>query len=221
MKKLVLIALALSVVAGIAVFQFALSLTTRTDEETRPVVVAVTNIEAATVIKSEMVELQDLPISYAHPSSYNSLEEVVGRVAKENIAAGEQILTSRLSVGSEENDGLAYTVPSGFRAVTLETDEFTGVGGYLQSGDRVDVVATLVTGTSFISEYISENLEVLEVGAKLRNDSEEEYISVTVAVPKDQVPKLNYALTEGEYRIVLRSAVDQEADNLPSYVPTD
>ncbi|MDI3536360.1 MAG: pilus assembly protein CpaB [Eubacteriaceae bacterium] len=166
MKKLVLIALILSVVAGIAVFQFALSLTTRTDEETRPVVVAVTNIEAATIIKAEMVELQDLPLSYVHPASYTNLEDVVGRVAKENIQEGEQILTTRLSVGSEENDGLAYTVPSGFRAVTLETGEFQGVGGYIQSGDRVDVVATLVAGTSSVSEYISENLLVLEVGDK-------------------------------------------------------
>jgi pilus assembly protein CpaB len=109
------------------------------------------------------VELQDLPLSYVHPASYTNLEDVVGRVAKENIQEGEQILTTRLSVGSEENDGLAYTVPSGFRAVTLETGEFQGVGGYIQSGDRVDVVATLVAGTSSVSEYISENLLVLEV----------------------------------------------------------
>ncbi|WKY45706.1 Flp pilus assembly protein CpaB [Eubacteriaceae bacterium ES2] len=219
MKKLVIIALILSLVAGFAVFQFTLSLQSQTDEESRPVVVAISDLEAATVIEQDMVELIDVPLDYVHPNSLNSLDQVVGRITKENIIAGEQILSTRLSDGNEESDGLTYAIPTGFRAVTLETDEFTGVGGYLQKGDRVDVVSTMITGQALTTQYVCENLEVLEVGAKTKKDTDEEYISVTVAVPKNEVLKLSYALTEGKYRIVLRSAVDQEYEYLEPFIP--
>lgn len=219
MKKLVLIALIISIITGIAVFQFAASISNGPKEKTQTTVVAVKSIPKGTVILPEMVTTEEIPIDYVNALAVSNISDVTGRITKENIETNEQILTSRLSDANQDNDSLAYAIPSNFRAMTIQTDEVTGVAGFVSKGDRVDVLATMLSGGTASSQFIAENVEVLAVGSKTKQSKSEEYVSVTVAVPIDLVSKVSYALTEGKCRIVLRSAVDKTAVNPAPFVP--
>lgn len=207
MKKLIIIALVVSIITGIAIFQFASSLQNRTDQKTAPVVVAQKTIPAGTMIVSEMVTVNQVPVEYVHELSISNADEVIGRITKESIEVNEQVLKTRLSDVNQENNNLSYSIDPNYRAVAILTDEETGVAGYLTKGDRVDVVAAIPSG----SQFIVENVEILEIGSKTTNKSGEDYTSVTVSVPVNDVTKLSYSLSSDAfvYRLVLRSPVDK------------
>jgi Flp pilus assembly protein CpaB len=100
--------------------------------------------------------------------------------------------------------------------MTIKTDEIIGVGHYIKKGDFVDIASILVSSDEtkkIVSELTIENVEVLEVGKNPENVAEkdkEENASVTISVLASDVAKINYALTEGKYRLVLRSVVDKK-----------
>lgn len=217
MKKLIIIALVVSIITGIAIFQFASSLQNRTDQKTAPVVVAQKTIPAGTMIVSEMVTVNQVPVEYVHELSISNADEVIGRITKESIEVNEQVLKTRLSDVNQENNNLSYSIDPNYRAVAILTDEETGVAGYLTKGDRVDVVAAIPSG----SQFIVENVEILEIGSKTTNKSGEDYTSVTVSVPVNDVTKLSYSLSSDAfvYRLVLRSPVDKGIVGAQSFAP--
>lgn len=213
MKKLVIIALIVSVITGFAVFQFAISLQKGKDQETQPVVMAAQAIPKGTVIDKEMLKTEEIPVEMVHQLSIANPEDVLGRITKESIEANEQILTSRLSDTNQENNNLSYAIEPNYRALTILVDEEKGVAGYLTKGDHVDLVTIWIKqDKTIVSEYVVENIEILEIGPISSGDKGGEYTSVTVSVPATEVEKVTYALSIDQtpkYRLVLRSPVDK------------
>jgi pilus assembly protein CpaB len=107
--------------------------------ETTPVVVAATNIPARTVITPQMVRVQQLPVDGRHPNAFRSPGEVVGKVSRAALTPAEQVLSTKVYLQREES-GLAFMVPEGMRAVSVEFSEVIGSGGMVLPGDHVDVV---------------------------------------------------------------------------------
>ncbi|MBI4856515.1 MAG: Flp pilus assembly protein CpaB [Acetobacterium woodii] len=211
MKKLIIIALIVSIITGFAVFQFATSLQKGADQKTQSVVLAAQAIPKGTVIQKEMLKTEEIPIELVHQLSLANQDDVLGRITKDNIEANEQILTTRLSDPTQENDNLAYSIEPNYRGVTILVDEERGVGGYLTKGDRVDLVATIVDKNVISSQYVVEDVVILEIGPKSTGDKGGEYTSVTLSVPAAEVTKLHDAVSAGmqtKYRLVLRSPVD-------------
>jgi len=211
MKKLVIIALIVSLITGFAVFQFATSLEKGKNPETKPVVLAAQAIPKGTVIEKEMLKIAEIPVAMVHQLSIANQDDVLGRITKENIEADEQILTSRLSDTNQENNNLSYSIDPNYRGVTILVDEDRGVGGFLTKGDRVDLVAQVLENGVVSSRYVVEDIEILEIGSKSSGDKGGEYTSVTLLVPATQVEKVHAAILTGmelKYRLVLRSPVD-------------
>ena len=223
MKKLVIIALIVSVITGFAVFQFAISLQKGADQKTQSVVIAAEAIPKGTVIQKEMLKTADIPVEMVHQLSVANQEDVLGRITKENIEANEQILTSRLSDTNPENNNLSYAIKPNYRGVTILVDEEKGVGGYLTKGDHVDLVTIWIkSDKTIVSEYVVENIEILEIGPSSAGDKGDEYTSVTVAVPATEVEKITYALSIDQtpkYRLVLRSPVDNAVLGPKPFMP--
>ncbi|MGV8906498.1 MAG: Flp pilus assembly protein CpaB [Acetobacterium sp.] len=212
MKKLILVALMVSLIIGFGVYSFAKSLENRANVETRPVAVAVARIPKNTIIEASMVTIKELPKEFVNEQATGSTEAVIGRITLESIEANEQILSSRLIDSSNNKNNLSFSIPQDYRALTILTNEESGVAGYISTGDRVDLVAVMLSATGVSSQMITEYLEVVEVGVK-GADSKEMATSVTVLVPVQEVLKVNYALSEGKYRLVLRSLVDKTIVN--------
>lgn len=221
MKKLIIIALVVSIITGIAIFQFTSALQRGSAQKMVPVVFAANTIPEGTVLMPDMVTIKEVPVDYVHVLAFNNIDDVVGRITKDNIEADEQVLTSRLSDVNQENNDLSYTIDPNYRALTIITDEEKGVAGYLAKGDRIDLVATIPTKDGITSQIIVENIEILEIGSKAANGKGEEYISVTVSVPISEVTKVQYALSPSDpkYRLVLRSPVDAGTVGAQNFTP--
>lgn len=106
-----------------------------------PVVVAKSAIAPGTRITAEMVEVRQLPDSAVGFQSLSTTEDVIGQVARYPIAAGEQVLLSKIvDTSVAGNDAIAYVLEAGKRGMSINFEEVTGAGGLVLPGDRVDLI---------------------------------------------------------------------------------
>ena len=149
MKKIVVFALIAALCAGVLLYYYLGDLEQQKQVKIvyEQVVVAATAIPAFTPITNDMVTFQQVPQGYAHPLAAHSVEEVVGYVTESSILQGEEVLPAKLKQMGQTDSGLSYIVPDGMRAVTVAVDEVSGVAGFIQRGDYVDVIT--YTSTSY------------------------------------------------------------------------
>ncbi len=83
----------------------------------------------------------DVPDSLLVSGVYDDAELVIGEVSTVSIGASEQITRSKIGL-LVPDQGLSGVVALGMRAVSVEVDEVTAVGGNLLPGDHVDILVT-------------------------------------------------------------------------------
>jgi pilus assembly protein CpaB len=110
-------------------------------ENTRPAVVAVTEIPAGARVTSLMIEVREIPDVAFLAGTPSNLDDVVGRVTRYPLVPGEQVSVRKLVMEGETTGiGLAFSVPPGMRAYSVSINEVRGSGGNIVPGDRVDVL---------------------------------------------------------------------------------
>lgn len=180
-----------------------------------PVVVARQSLDARTQLEPEMLEVRLVPREYAFKGSLREVQAAAGKVLTAPVAAGEPVLRNMLA--AEENKvALAYHVPPGMRAVTIQVGEVSGVAGRLEVGDRVDVLAHF-TGRGAVgarSVLLLEDVPVLALGrpdpgAGRGNREGSRYTSVTLAVTPADALRLGLGEEIGRLQLALRPAVKE------------
>ncbi len=169
MKKVVVFALIAALCAGALLYFYLGNLEAQKQVEIQydSVAVAATDIPAYTPITAEMVTIKQVPQGYAHPLAAHTAEEVIGYVTESEILQGEELLPAKLKQYGQSESGLSYNVPEGMRAVTVSVDEVSGVAGFLQRGDYVDVIAYTTTSfqTDEAAAALAAQAEAAEEGA--------------------------------------------------------
>ena len=236
MKKVRIFALLAAVVTALMLFFYLNSMNKPEVISRASVLVAAQDIPADTPIVESMVTLSMLPDEAILPDTVSDAALVLGKVAKSEILAGEQILSSKLvKVGESDESMLTYAIEPGMRAITIAVDEVSGVAYMITPGNRVDIFAhyimeqQTVTGEMKsvpVSELLVENITVLAVDSvmsqKGKTQSEEHaYTTLTLQVTPEQALKLSFSEYTGELRAVLRSPLDEETTNLPSLTLDD
>jgi len=217
----------MALVVGIAVYLFASSIQQDTQAgayEKGRVVVAAKEIPANTQITEDMVKLSQLPDDGINAVAATDLSQVVGKISRYALLPGEQVLLPRLAEKGNEDGALSYALEDGYRAISVAVDDVTGVSGYINRGDRVDVVATVIlysgsTKNQPASTMIAQNLLVLQTGTKVTKatESSEGYTSVTLAAKPQDALKINYAATNGKLALVLRPVLDDNKVSTKNY----
>lgn len=163
---LVLVILAL----GLAAYAWVLSTRMAAEQKAaqpklQPVVAAKVRIPAGSLITPEVLQVVQFP---ARPQgSYAIIDEVAGKIAASDIAAGEAVLQERLGGGLR---AMLQHIEPGERAVAVKVDEVVAVGNRLVPGDWVDVFVTLRRNSDEIantqSRLLLQRLQVLAFGGK-------------------------------------------------------
>jgi pilus assembly protein CpaB len=129
------------------------------------------------------------------------------------------VLATRLA-GEGTPAGLSFRIPPGRRAMAVRVDEVTGAGGFIQPGDRVDVLAVaegVAPGTGR-AVLLLEGIPVLAVnrdaevpsGSSAQGRPPEAFRYLTLAVTPDQALDLAVAQAFGRVHLLLRPAADEE-----------
>lgn len=215
--KVLIFAVLLGLVASLLTYRFLRNAQASKAGAEVVVVVPSQDIHPRTIITSSMLESEEIPLSRAPGGAYTRMEEVIGKVALANLAAGVPI-----KVGDVETKGvtlgLSYVIPKNMRAVTVSVDRVIGVAGFPKPGDHVDIVATFKRGDEAVAMTVMQNVRLLAMGPRIEQERMEQdgkkpsiperKDTATLLVNPAQAERLVLAENEGKLRLVLRAAGD-------------
>ena len=162
----VLAFLAFATAAGIASLPLIQGSTTGTK-----VVVASHDIKARTVIQASDLALSN--VNQPPPQVFSTIKDVAGKGSRVDIPAGMPVTANLVAPSGDllSSSDVAYLpIPKGWVAVTVPTSEQVGVGGYVQVGDRITMLATINTSvfgqspSRSVVLTVFRDVDVLRVG---------------------------------------------------------
>jgi Flp pilus assembly protein CpaB len=110
------------------------------------VVVASHDIRARTIIQATDLTLANF--NPAPPLAFLAVKDVVHLSARVDIPQGAPLASNLVAPAGDllaSSDAAYLPIPDGWVAVTVPTSEQEGVGGYIQNGDRISMLATVNT----------------------------------------------------------------------------
>jgi pilus assembly protein CpaB len=160
------------------------------------------------------LELRTITADALPEGAHLEASELIGRAAQTQIARGKPVLESMLAPRGSPT-GLQALVPPGMRAMTIEVNEFSSVGGMVTPGARVDIISTMQNAghSETMSRTIAQNVLVKAVGKATGPTSEtaedqKPAKSVTLLVTSKQAEAIQLASVSGRPWLVLRGGTD-------------
>jgi Flp pilus assembly protein CpaB len=211
----VLAVLAFAAAAGLA----SLSLLQSNSGGAR-VVVAKNNISARTKIQASDLELSSF--NPAPPQAFAQVSGVAGKGARVDIPAGSPITANLITSAGDllSTSDVAYLpIPSGYVAVTVPTGEQVGVGGYVQVGDRITMLATINTSLfgsnpgAAVVRTVFHDLDVIRVGPATTQSGPSGQVtsSLTLLTTGCDAEYLVWLLNNATMKYALESSTDYSA----------
>jgi len=138
------------------------------------------------------------------------------RMALAAIARKEPILRGKITAPGQRAT-LSTTLDPGGRAVTVRVDDVRGVAGFIQPGDRVDVVLIRTGGESKTgegySDVILQSVKVLAIDQITGERTEQATIAkaVTLELNAEEAQKILLATNVGKLSLILRQPDEANA----------
>jgi pilus assembly protein CpaB len=187
------------------------------------VLVAAKDILEGARLEPEMVETVARPADAIQPHALTRPQDAVGQIAVVPLYKGEQVLGSKLERVQSART-LSMKLTPGKRAVTIDVDALTGVGGFIRPGDFVDVLGVFKLPTpdgkqAGVTVTLLQRVPVLAVGAQLEEGggpAAKQTEPVTLALNPKETELILFARAQGQIQLALRSKADaQIVEDLP------
>lgn len=203
------VAVLAAVLTGLAVYSYLSWLRSQVPVAGRlvPIVVAATDMEPGVRVSERMLTMVDHPSRYLPEGSLAAAEEAVGRLTTYPILAGEPVTGRKIA----RNTGASGAVPEGMRAYGLDPQALAGMALMPQSGDRVDVLATLADESGRAQTLtILKSVQVASTGEADGSSAAASSLvgsgkdrAATLLVTPDQAEALAQAEAAGKITLVL------------------
>ena len=203
-------------------------------QQLKTVYVATENIRRGTTISKDQLAARSIPEGFIQPGASTKVEEVVDKVARTDILANEQFLSTKLaSVGDETLAGVIIEAEE-MRGVSVAVSAVSGLAGLVNPGDRVDVLGVfeVTEGNAKYTEVrlLEPAMLVLAVDKNLQPPSAAPKAQggagpaegggggmITFYASTRQAQKLILAQRLGEISLLMRHSGDVSPLNLPIY----
>jgi pilus assembly protein CpaB len=183
--------------------------------EAVPVVVAVSDLPWGTQLKPEMLTTkpflkQSLPAGY-----FSGPDDIKDRVVVAPLKANDPVTEHRLAPVSIKTGGVSAVLEKGKRAIAVKGDKVIGIAGFINPGNKVDVLVTVKDPqrNEEKTKTILENIMVLATGTQIQKNEKGEPSPVdvyTLAVTPEEAETLSLGANEGKLQLALRSVTDTE-----------
>jgi pilus assembly protein CpaB len=187
------------------------------------------NLEAGQTLTKEAVKPVEWPSTVPLKGAFTKPEEVAGRTLLYPVEAGVP-LTDRELAASGTGLGLSSHIPDGMRALSLKSDNVTGVAGFLLPGSHVDVLVTYRVKNPMAPEEpdqvltstVLQDVPVLTAGQQTTPDPAGKPVPtdvVTLLVSPLDAQKATLASAQGSIHFILRNGEDHtHSDDLPTQI---
>jgi pilus assembly protein CpaB len=225
-KKVILISILMAFITTCLIYIYIKQATTRpVISKNYSVYVATKTLPANhSITESDLMQVR-VGEEYLNPKAVTNKSEILGKRLKDRIIEGEQILRDRLVDNNKMT--LAYSVPAGKRAVSLNINEQLAVANMVRPGDFVDIIASFDkediedNGAKIVyprmTKMVLQNIQVLALGQdQVISDDKisEPPKTLTLAVDPKDTEKLVYASEFGVLRFALRPVGDNTIANI-------
>ena len=181
------------------------------------VIAAAQEIPFGTVLDSPKLMAIDWPVEAVPKGAFTDYADVLPapggepRRAKRTLSEGEILLASKISEFGEKVT-IVQTLGENNRAMAIEVDATSGVGGFVTPGDSVDVVMTQGRDAGMRAVTVLQNIRVVGVDQIADEQADQPGVArtVTVEVSPEQGQKLALAQQAGRLSLSLRSLDDTE-----------
>ncbi|MCF6306081.1 MAG: Flp pilus assembly protein CpaB [Rhodobacteraceae bacterium] len=169
------------------------------------------------LLRDDVTELQ-WPKGQTPPNVFSSMESLFGgentapRYVLRIMEQGEPILATKVTEFGEDA-GISSRLEPGMRAFAISVNVTSGVSGFLQPGDRVDVYWVGNTTGETITKLILEDVDLIAIDQQDDDDFGGIVVArtVTLQVSPLVVAKLVQAQATGDLTLALRGAEDSAA----------
>lgn len=144
-----ILGIALAVVAFLGIAGLGVYVTQQSNTGNTTVVVAARDIQPRESITADMVTTTTIPTSGVQPGAIFKISDLKHSASAALILKGQQISKNLLFDESNLQTiavGGYLPIPKGFVAVQIPTGEIQGVGGFPESGDYINVIASVGQG---------------------------------------------------------------------------
>ena len=220
MKKVYLIAVVFALIAGFATYFFASEIdkkTTIKDADTVEVIVPVNDMSQNSSITEEMfaedagvfTKKTVVAADVNTETVVTKQDQLIGKVTIDPLYAGEPINIKRIEDLDGADVALSLKLPKGKVAYSFNAGSVTSVDGYINEGDKVDVL--VYDGNKKKSKVAYKNLPILRVStatasknASASGTTLTEYSTLTVVVTEKQALALYKIENESTFKLVLK-----------------
>jgi pilus assembly protein CpaB len=220
LKRQTVIALAIALILGVVAVYVANSYLVGAQRnaqlrETTKVAVASAPLNYGTEITPDKVRFVDFPNSSIPPGAFTTAQQLLPdgkkRVALMPISVNEPILKEKISAEGQ-GASISALLPDGMRAATVRINDVSGVAGFIQPNDHVDLLITRTPpgGDSNVTDVLLQNIRVIAMGRQAK-DSDGKPIparTATLEVAPIDAQKLALGEAAGSLSLVLRKPGD-------------
>ncbi|HYW43918.1 MAG TPA: Flp pilus assembly protein CpaB [Bryobacteraceae bacterium] len=211
-KKILIIAAAWVSAALLSWFVWAKTVAPQ-EEKKVWVVVASRDMPLGTLLRQSDLKMVNYPQRDVPKGVVFEGKDALNRVLMEPMSSNEPLLISKLSATTSA-EGVPSTIEPGYRAVSVQITDVSGVAGLIQTNSRVDVLFTRPgTMAEATTSTILQNVKVLSTGRQTPTGQPVDTRTpqakvVTLVLRPDDAQKLELAKNQGRISLSLRNPLD-------------
>jgi pilus assembly protein CpaB len=215
-NKKLLILVAAWVSAGLlSWFVYATAVAPKTEPQ-KYVIVAARDMAIGTLLKREDLKRVNIPERTVPKGAVTEYKDATSRVVLVPLLTNEPVIATKLSAQTT-SEGIASTIDRGYRAVSVQITDVSGVAGLIQPNSRVDVLFTRPgTMDEASTSTILQNVKVLSTGrippsnaaAAAADARAPRSPVVTLLLEPADAQKLELAKNQGKISLSLRNPQD-------------
>ena len=146
---------------------------------------------------------------------YSKVSDVVNRIVISPLIEGDPVVEHRLAPTTIQTGGVSAVLKPGRRAVSVRGNNVMGIAGFINPGNRIDVLITIADPSKGedITKIVMEDLYVMAAGRQIVENRKGEAAPVdiyTVEVTPEQAERLTLASNNGKLQFALRGALDKD-----------
>jgi pilus assembly protein CpaB len=226
MRRQTLIALGIAVLLGLFAVYLANVFLNKSEQRaaltpqgTAKVAVAAVPLDYGVDITPDKIRFADYPVASIPPGSFRNVSELLPmgkrRVALRPILVNEPILASKIS-GEGQGASIAALLPDGKRAAAVRINDVSGVAGFIQPNDAVDVLITRqLPGSSNdaqVTDVLLQNVRVIATDQDAKGADGKPVLAKTATLEVDPIDAQKLALAQqvGQLSLVLRKPGEEQ-----------
>ncbi len=227
MRRQTLIALGIAVVLGLFAVYLANVFLSNSEQKAAVTPQGMTKVAVAAIpldygveITPDKIRFADYPAASIPPGSFRNLSELLPmgkrRVALRPMLVNEPVLATKIS-GEGQGASIAALLPDGKRAAAVRINDVSGVAGFIQPNDSVDVLITRqMTGSDAqMTDVLLQNVRVIATDQDAKGADGKPVLAKTATLEVDPIDAQKLALAQqvGQLSLVLRKP-GEEQDNM-------